>query len=274
MSNRTVRDEDEDDDPYDDLKDRFAAVRDAFHARWALVRPYLPPVNFITVHHAYFIFVGLVASAIFYAVSSHESIPTVKFIDSWFLITSAFTGSGLNTVDLSDLATGQQVMLFIMMIAGSPVLVALFTIWFRLRIFEKRFDHIVEMERERRRRQRATGTMVGMTGVMFGLPVMSSFGTARGNGNGNGRVYHGQGHGNGAEKQISGNNAVRSREHIHFDDDVEANHPPTPATHTHAHGPSLLPTIRQGQQLDDTLLSPIEPPRTPTAPRTPIGRNR
>ncbi|KAK8033978.1 hypothetical protein PG993_008973 [Apiospora rasikravindrae] len=157
---------------------RYAVLRDDLAEKWRVIRPYLPPVNFITVHHAYFIFVSLIAAALFYAIASAESTFTVSFVDSWFLITSAFTASGLNTVNLSALATGQQVVLFIMLILGSPVLVSLFTIWFRYHIFEKRFDHIVEMEREKRRRKRATGTMVGMAGAMFGLPVMSSFGAS------------------------------------------------------------------------------------------------
>ncbi|KAK8113599.1 TrkH-domain-containing protein [Apiospora sp. TS-2023a] len=159
---------------------RYASVpsREEMAEMWRTVRPYLPPVNFITVHHAYFIFVSLIAAAIFYGVAAADTTFTVSFVDAWFLITSAFTGSGLNTVNLSQLATGQQVVLFIMMIIGSPVLVSLFTIWFRYHIFEKRFDRIVKMEREKRRRKRATGTMVGMAGAMFGLPVMSSFGAS------------------------------------------------------------------------------------------------
>ncbi|KAK8112352.1 uncharacterized protein PG998_008809 [Apiospora kogelbergensis] len=155
---------------------RYAVLRLQAAETWRVVRPYLPPVNFITVHHAYFVLVSLVAAAVFYGVASAETARTLTFVDSWFLITSAFTASGLNTVNLSELATGQQVIMFLMLIIGSPVFVSLFTIWFRYHIFEKRFDHIVETEREKRRRKRATGTMVGMAGAMFGLPIMSSFG--------------------------------------------------------------------------------------------------
>ncbi|KAK8004656.1 MFS general substrate transporter [Apiospora arundinis] len=162
----------------DDLlhQSRYAVLRQEAAEKWRAIRPYLPPVNFITVHHAYFILVSLIAAAVFYAVASAEATFTLTFIDSWFLITSAFTASGLNTVNLSQLATGQQVIMFIMLIIGSPVFVSLFTIWFRYRIFEKRFDHIVEMEREKRRQKRATSTMIGMAGAMSGLPIMSSFG--------------------------------------------------------------------------------------------------
>lgn len=122
-------------------------------------------------HHAYFVLVGLAFAVIFWG-SSHPS-NSVSFMDSLFLVESAFTSSGLNTVNLSQLATGQQVILALMMILGSPVLISLFTIWFRAHIFEKRFEDIVE--KERNRRIRTTGTIVGMTGAMFGAPVMSAF---------------------------------------------------------------------------------------------------
>lgn len=126
-------------------------------------------------HHAYFIFLGFIFAAIFWSVS-HPS-RSVSFTDSMFLVESAFTGSGLNTINISQLTTGQQVILALMMILGSPVLIGLFTIWFRAHIFEKRFEDIVEMERNRKR---TTGAIVGMAGAMFGTPVLSSFRRGRG----------------------------------------------------------------------------------------------
>lgn len=126
-------------------------------------------------HHAYFVFVGLIFAVIFW-LSSHSN-RTVSFTDSLFLVESAFTSSGLNTVNISELSTGQQVILALMMILGSPVLISLFTIWFRAHIFEKRFEDIVE--RERNRKMQATGTVVGMAGAMFGAPVLASFQRAK-----------------------------------------------------------------------------------------------
>ncbi|KUI58899.1 High-affinity potassium transport protein [Cytospora mali] len=122
-------------------------------------------------HYAYFILLGLIFAIIFWGSSSPTE--SVSFCDSLFLVVSAFTGSGLNPINLSQLTTGQQVILTIMMILGSPVLISLFTIWFRTHIFEKRFEDIVAMERGRK--LKATGTVVSMAGAMFGLPVMSSF---------------------------------------------------------------------------------------------------
>lgn len=156
--------------PWIDFQTRHPTAADNMARVFVAVRPYLPPVNFITMHHAYFIFAGLVFSAIFWGVSYPRR--SVSFTDSVFLVESAFTGSGLNTINLSQLTTGQQVILTLMMILGSPVLIGLFTIWFRARIFEKRFEDIVEMERSRKR---TTGAIVGMAGAMFGTPVLSSF---------------------------------------------------------------------------------------------------
>ncbi|KAL8341174.1 hypothetical protein RB598_003218 [Gaeumannomyces tritici] len=152
------------------------SLRDAWARVYPGIKPYLPPVNFITIHYSYFVFFGLVMSAVFFALSDREEFTTLSFIDSWFLIMSSFTGSGLNTINLSDLVTGQQAILFLMMILGSPILVAESTILVRLYHFSKRFEHVENFEREKRRRKRATGAMIGMAGAMAGLPVMSSFG--------------------------------------------------------------------------------------------------
>ncbi|KAL8375636.1 hypothetical protein RB595_006964 [Gaeumannomyces hyphopodioides] len=157
------------------------SLRDAWARAYPGIKPYLPPVNFITIHYSYFIFFGLVMSAVFFALSDREDFTTLSFIDSWFLIMSSFTGSGLNTVNLSDLVTGQQAIMFLMMILGSPILIAESTILVRLYYFAKRFEHVENLEREKHRRRRATGAMVGMAGAMAGLPVMSSFGADQAN---------------------------------------------------------------------------------------------
>lgn len=92
---------------------------------------------------------------------------------------SALTASGLNTVNISQLTTFQQAELLVLMMLGSQVLVSYFTIAFRKHIFEKRFEDIVEMEREKRKKTTQTSSVVGMTGAMFGMQVMSSFGKTR-----------------------------------------------------------------------------------------------
>lgn len=166
------------------------------------IKPWLPPVNYITVHYAYFTIVGLVFTLIFWGCSSPAM--SIGFWDSLFLAFSALTSAGLNTVNVSSkcvslprddhddsreppggwgqtrsanrpaaLSTGQQVILTILLMLGNPILLSIFTLIFRMYVFEKRFKDIVEAERQRE--MKTTGAVVGMAGAMFGLPVMSTF---------------------------------------------------------------------------------------------------
>lgn len=73
-------------------------------------RSWLPPLNFITIHYAYFISVCLVSSLVFWGSSSPAW--SISYTDSLFLVVSAMTEAGLNTVNLSQLTTWQQSLLF------------------------------------------------------------------------------------------------------------------------------------------------------------------
>lgn len=165
----------------DRLKERW----DAFEAKHSRVRaaverarPYVPPVNFITLHYTYFIVVTIVGTLIFWG-ASHPA-KSVGWWDSMFMVMSALTATGLNTVNVSQLTVFQQVELVVLMMMGSQVLVSYATVAFRKHIFEKRFEDIVELEKETRKARKGnTGALVGMTGAMFGLPVMSSFGKGK-----------------------------------------------------------------------------------------------
>lgn len=71
------------------------------------------------------------------------------------------------------MSTAQQVIMAILLMLGNPILISIFTLVFRMHVFEKRFKDVVEAQRERK--MKTTGTVVGMAGAMFGLPVMSTF---------------------------------------------------------------------------------------------------
>jgi len=116
-------------------------------------RAFLPHANFITIHYAYFIITCLVASVVFWA--SSTSFP-VSYVDSLFLVVSAMTESGLNPVNLSQITTWQQVLLWILMVIGSTVWVSILTVLARKRAFERRFDATVRLERGRAHRRRET----------------------------------------------------------------------------------------------------------------------
>ena len=116
------------------------------------VRGWLPPVNYITIHYGYFIAVIAASSLIFWGSSSPFG--NVDYVDSLFLVTSAMTNTGLNTRNLSEMTTWQQVQLWFLLMIGSPIWVSFWTVMIRKRAFERRFEDIVETERQRRKQMR------------------------------------------------------------------------------------------------------------------------
>ena len=108
-----------------------------------------PPLNFITLHYAYFIGVCLFSSLVFWGASTPSR--SVSYTDSLFLTVSAMTLAGLNTVNLSQLNTFQQFILFLLIILGSAIWVSIAVVHVRRKAFERRFKSIVEEERQKRR---------------------------------------------------------------------------------------------------------------------------
>jgi hypothetical protein len=118
------------------------------------VRSWLPPLNFITLHYAYLIIVTLVTSLIFWGSSNPRY--SISYVDSLFLTVSAMTEAGLNTVNLSQMTTWQQVLLWLLIMLGSTIWVSIWTVVARKHVFEQRFDDIVRQDRDRRLRKRQT----------------------------------------------------------------------------------------------------------------------
>lgn len=119
---------------------------------WGLLSGLLPPINYITIHYGYFIAVIAASSLIFWG--SSQPFGSVDYVDSLFLVTSAMTNTGLNTRNLSEMSTWQQIQLWFLLMIGSPIWVSFWTVMVRKNAFERRFEDIVETERERRRQQR------------------------------------------------------------------------------------------------------------------------
>ncbi|KAI1099706.1 TrkH-domain-containing protein [Jackrogersella minutella] len=125
------------------------------------LRLLLPPLNFITLHYAYFIVVPLVSSLIFWGSSDPKF--SISYVDSLFLVTSAMTEAGLNTVNLSQMTTWQQVLLWLLIIIGSSIWVSIWTVLVRKHAFEARFEEIVRKERKRRLEGRNTSLTLPIT---------------------------------------------------------------------------------------------------------------
>lgn len=128
---------------------------------------FLPPLNFITIHYAYFIVVVLLTSVIFWGSSNPAH--SISYTDSLFLTVSAMTEAGLNTVNLSEMTTWQQVILFLLILFGGAIWVSIWTVLFRLHVFESRFQDIVKAEKARR------------TGSSLSLGFFRTFTTGRAN---------------------------------------------------------------------------------------------
>ncbi|KAI1746765.1 cation transport protein-domain-containing protein [Xylaria castorea] len=66
------------------------------------------------------------------------------------------TEAGLNTVNLSQMTTWQQVLLWLLIIIGGSIWVSIWTVLIRKHAFERRFEEIVEKERRRSHERRNT----------------------------------------------------------------------------------------------------------------------
>ncbi|KAI6046353.1 cation transport protein-domain-containing protein [Pisolithus marmoratus] len=131
---------------------------------WRRIRENL---NFFRVHLLLFTFIPLLASVVLYA--SNGKYP-ISYVDALFNSVSAMTVCGLSTVDLSSLTPWQQVILFLQMCVGSPVLVS----WVMVKVtslryfFAKKFDYIIAAEAARRAGQRLEAQLTGETSASKG----------------------------------------------------------------------------------------------------------
>ncbi|KAI6046356.1 hypothetical protein EDC04DRAFT_1686270 [Pisolithus marmoratus] len=117
-------------------------------------------LNFSRVHLLFFTFIPLLASAVLYA--SNGKYP-ISYVDALFNSVSAMTVCGLSTVDLSSLTPWQQVILFLQMCAGSPVLVSWVMVYIRRYFFAKKFDYIIAAEAARRAGKKMEAQLTGET---------------------------------------------------------------------------------------------------------------
>ncbi|PSR88785.1 cation transport protein-domain-containing protein [Coniella lustricola] len=133
------------------------------------LRAFLPPLNFITVHYAYFVIVVLFTSLIFWG--SSDPAFSISYVDSLFLIVSAMTEAGLNTINLSQMTTWQQILLWLVILFGGAIWVSIWTVVFRLRAFEKHFESIVKTERDKDKMKRP-GSSMSLRLPFFGGPAL------------------------------------------------------------------------------------------------------
>ncbi|GAB1320687.1 low affinity potassium transporter [Madurella fahalii] len=105
-----------------------------------------PHFNFITAHYFWIVGLTLLGSVIIYGVGRGN----VAYIDALFFASGASTQAGLNTVDVKQLNTFQQIILYLWSMMANPITVHSFVVFLRLYWFEKRFQHVVHESRLRR----------------------------------------------------------------------------------------------------------------------------
>lgn len=75
----------------------------------------------------------------------------LAYIDALFFAAGASTQSGLNTVNINQLNTWQQFVLYVIAMMCNPMTINTFVVFLRLYWFEKRFRHIVREAKRNRR---------------------------------------------------------------------------------------------------------------------------
>ncbi|EPS39267.1 hypothetical protein H072_6953 [Dactylellina haptotyla CBS 200.50] len=120
-------------------------------------------LNFITIHYLYIIGWCITASILLYPIKN------MQYIDALFFASGASTQSGLNTIDINQLKTYQQVVLMLVACFTNPVVINTGVVFVRLYWFEKRFDTIVEQSKtfvmERKATSRRKSESEGVDGV-------------------------------------------------------------------------------------------------------------
>jgi Cation transport protein len=120
-------------------------------AVWDRLKPYIPDLftkgrlNFITIHYLYISGMALLASVLIFAIGD------IAYIDALFFASGSATQSGLNTVDVNNIHTGQQFFLYILGMLCNPIVINSSVVFVRLYWFEKRFKHVVKEARNLRR---------------------------------------------------------------------------------------------------------------------------
>jgi len=118
---------------------------------WHRVKPYIPELftkgrfNFITIHYLYICGMTLLGSVII------VSIGDMPYIDALIFSSGSSTQSGLNTIDINKIHTGQQFVLYVLGNMCNPIVIHSSVVFIRLHWFEKRFKHVVEEARLLRR---------------------------------------------------------------------------------------------------------------------------
>ncbi|KAJ5102350.1 hypothetical protein NUU61_004572 [Penicillium alfredii] len=94
------------------------------------------PINFLSLHYAWIVTLSILSLVIIYPYGN------LKATDAYFFGASVSTESGLNTIDIKELKTYQQVYIYIIPILGNLGFINIIVLVFRVRWFEKHLKAI------------------------------------------------------------------------------------------------------------------------------------
>ena len=172
-------------------------------------------LNFITIHYLYMIGMSLLLSVVIFGIGN------ISYIDALFFASGACTQSGLNTVNVNDLKTGQQTILYLGAMMCNPIVIHSAVVFVRLYWFEKRFKDVV-LEARKLRRTKSRNRTTTKDDLENANPTLSI----------RGRVI-----------QLLPHTGRRTGRNQHSQSDEKLDNPP------HANGKAVEPSL--GSQKDD-----------------------
>lgn len=95
-------------------------------------------LNFITIHYLYLMGMGILLSVIIFSQGG------MAYIDALFFASGSVSQSGLNTIDVNKIHTGQQAMLYLGAMLCNPIVIHSAVVFVRLYWFERRFKDVVQ----------------------------------------------------------------------------------------------------------------------------------
>ncbi|KAM5351397.1 hypothetical protein ACJ41O_004120 [Fusarium nematophilum] len=105
-----------------------------------------PHFNFISVHYSWIVGATILASILIYAAGRGS----IAYVDALMFASGANTQAGLNPIDVNDLNTFQQIVIYLFTMMSNPITLHTSVVFLRLYWFEKRFRGWVTDARQRR----------------------------------------------------------------------------------------------------------------------------
>ncbi|EPX75241.1 potassium ion transporter Trk1 [Schizosaccharomyces octosporus yFS286] len=121
----------------------FAKIR-----KW--VQWIVPNFGFLAIHYSYIIVLVIISSVLLFTGGAK-----ISYTDALFLASSSVTQTGLNTVNLVDLTTWQQFVIFFFPIVSVPIWMHGAISFVRLYWFRRKFRYVIKQNRTRRYQRNA-----------------------------------------------------------------------------------------------------------------------